>query len=265
MHLNVTTTSGCRGRCVYCPQDRFWDAMTERPRFLTAAEFGELVPNLEGTHFESISFGGFSEPFDNPEIVELLTIAHGLDFVDEVAVYSNGEAMTPARMRELTGVRFGTVDVSCHGFEPETYRRTRSFIDPAAVRENVLFLLENHSNIANLTISVSGPFGSEESLDELAELCAASIRSARRAYVYSSDVDRAPAARSARSAGLRRVSSMAEAAARASPGATSLPLTPSCTISSMPGSRVATTGSPQARYSTSLRGDANSARERVRG
>ena len=82
--------------------------------------------------------------------------------------------MTPARMRELTGVRFGTVDVSCHGFEPETYRRTRSFIDPAAVRENVLFLLENHSNIANLAISVSGPFGSEESLDELAELCAAS-------------------------------------------------------------------------------------------
>jgi hypothetical protein len=174
VHLNVTTTSGCRGRCVYCPQDRYWDAMADRPRYLTAAELHRLVPNLEGTHFETMSFGGFSEPFDNPEIVELLTLAHELDFVDEVAVYSNGEAMTPARMQELGHVRFGTVDVSCHGFDPEIYRRTRSFIDPAAVRENVLFLLDNRANIANLTISVSGPFGSDESLDELAGLCAAS-------------------------------------------------------------------------------------------
>ena len=148
--------------------------MTERPRYLTAEEFAALVPMLEGTQFETMSFGGFSEPFDNPEIVDLLTIAHELEFVDELAVYSNGEAMTPDTMRALAHVRFGTVDVSCHGFDPETYRRTRSFIDPAAVRENVMFLLENHSNIADLTISVSGPFGSKESLDELAELCAVS-------------------------------------------------------------------------------------------
>jgi hypothetical protein len=173
VHLNVTTTSGCRGKCVYCPQDRYQTAMSERPRYLTAGEFRSIVPMLEGTRFETMSFGGFSEPFDNPEIVELLTVAHELECVDELVVYSNGEAMTPATMRALAHVRFGTVDISCHGFDPETYRRTRSFIDPAAVRENVLFLLENRSNIANLTVSVSGPFGSKESLDELAELCTA--------------------------------------------------------------------------------------------
>ena len=171
MHLNVTTTSGCRGRCVYCPQDRYWDAMAERPRYLTADEFTALVPMLADTHFETMSFGGFSEPFDNPEIVDLLTLTYELDFVDEILVYSNGEAMTPATMQALAHVHFGTVDISCHGFDPETYRRTRSFVDPVAVRENVLFLLENHSNIANLTISVSGPFGSQDSLDELAALC----------------------------------------------------------------------------------------------
>jgi hypothetical protein len=145
--------------------------MAGRPRYLTAAEFSALVPMLEGTRFETMSFGGFSEPFDNPEIVELLTLAYELEFVDEVVVYSNGEAMTPATMRALEHVRFGTLDVSCHGFDPETYRRTRSFIDPVAVRENVLYLLENHTNVANLIISVSGPFGSAESLDELDELC----------------------------------------------------------------------------------------------
>src|SRR5262249_6535618 len=63
---------------------------------------------------------------------------------------------------------------------------------------------------------------------------ASSIRSARRAYVYSSAVDRAPEARSASSAGLRMVSSITAAASRASPGATSLPFTPSSTISSIP-------------------------------
>jgi uncharacterized Fe-S cluster-containing radical SAM superfamily protein len=173
MHLNVTTTSGCRGRCVYCPQDRYWDAMRERPRFLTAAELEALVPMLERTHFEVMSFGGFSEPFDNPEIVELLTLASELDFVDEVVVYSNGEAMTPSTMRGLERVQLGTVDVSCHGFDPETYRRTRSFIDPTAVRTNVLHLLQHRDNIENLVVSVSGPFGSDEDLGELEALCTA--------------------------------------------------------------------------------------------
>jgi MoaA/NifB/PqqE/SkfB family radical SAM enzyme len=171
VHLNVTTTSGCRGRCVYCPQDRYWEAMRERPRFLTAAEFESLVPMLEGTHFDVLSFGGFSEPFDNPEIVDLLMLAATAEFVDEVFVYSNGEAMTPETMRALEHVRLGTVDVSCHGFDPETYRRTRSFVDPVAVRRNVIHLLRHRENIDNLVISVTGPFASDESLRELEELC----------------------------------------------------------------------------------------------
>jgi uncharacterized Fe-S cluster-containing radical SAM superfamily protein len=171
VRLNVTTTSGCKGRCAYCPEDRFKAAMADRPRYLSASELCELLPNLAGTHFEVVSFGGFSEPFDNPEIVELVTLVSEQEFVDEIAVYSNGEAMTPATMRRLAGVRFGTVDISCHGFEIDTYRRTRSFIDPRAVRSNVMFLLENHANIDKLTISVSGPYGSEQSLAELEALC----------------------------------------------------------------------------------------------
>jgi uncharacterized Fe-S cluster-containing radical SAM superfamily protein len=185
VHLNVTTTSGCRGRCVYCPQDRYWDAMRERPRFLTAAEFEALVPMLAGTHFDVLSFGGFSEPFDNPEIVELLTLASELDFVDDVVVYSNGEAMTRETMRALEHVRLGTVDVSCHGFDPETYRRTRSFVDPAAVRTNLLHLLGHRENIENLVVSVSGPFGSDESLGELETLCASAGATLLRRDLHS--------------------------------------------------------------------------------
>jgi uncharacterized Fe-S cluster-containing radical SAM superfamily protein len=171
MHLNITATSSCKAKCVYCPQDRFTSAMEEQPGHLSCLEFVELLPALSGTHFEVVSFGGFTEPFDNPEIVDLITMASEQTFVDQIHIYTNGEALTPGIADALQDVRLGYVDISCHGFDEGTYRRTRPFLDVARIRENVLFLLRNRRNIDRLTISVTGPFGSRASLAELETLC----------------------------------------------------------------------------------------------
>jgi hypothetical protein len=172
MYLNITTTAGCRGKCVYCPQDQFQRAMGERPRYLSAAEFASLMRNVRDTHFHAFSFGGFAEPFDNPEIVELLAIAQNQENVEEVWVYTNGEGVSPEIVRRLAHLRIASFDVSCHGFDPELYRRTRPFIDSNKVRENVLFLLENRPGIGRLSLSLTGPFAAPEEIDELASLCA---------------------------------------------------------------------------------------------
>jgi len=171
MHLNITATSSCKASCVYCPQDRFTSAMKGQPRHLSRLEFVELLPALAGTHFDVVSFGGFTEPFENPEIVELITMASEQPFVDQIHVYTNGEGLTPSIAEELRGVRLGCVDISCHGLDADTYRRTRPFLDVARIRENVLSLLQNRANIDRLTISVTGPFGSPASLAELETLC----------------------------------------------------------------------------------------------
>jgi uncharacterized Fe-S cluster-containing radical SAM superfamily protein len=171
MHLNITATSSCKAMCVYCPQDRFTSAMEGQPRHLSCREFVELLPALAGTRFEVVSFGGFTEPFDNPEIVELIAIASQQTFVDRIHIYTNGEALTPSIAEALQQVRLGYADISCHGFDAGTYRRTRPFLDAARIRENVLFLLQNRRNIDRLTISVTGPFGSPASLAELETLC----------------------------------------------------------------------------------------------
>src|SRR5262245_18048401 len=172
MLLNITTTAGCRGKCVYCPQNRFQAAMRERPAFLTAAELALLTGLLHDTRFRAISFDGFSEPFDNPEIIDLYAIASEQEHDEENQVYTNGEAATPQVIRQLARFRFGRFDISCHGFDPDVYRRTRPFIDSRRVRDNVLFILENHANIERLVISVTGPFAKPCELDELAGLCA---------------------------------------------------------------------------------------------
>jgi uncharacterized Fe-S cluster-containing radical SAM superfamily enzyme len=172
MHLNITATSSCKAKCVYCPQDRFTSAMEGQPRHLSCLEFAELLPGLAGTHFEVVSFGGFTEPFENPEIVELITMASEQPFVDQIHIYTNGESLTPRIAERLQGVRLGYVDISSHGFDEGTYRRTRPFLDVTKIRENVLFLLQNRGNIDRLTISVTGPFGSPASLAELEMFCA---------------------------------------------------------------------------------------------
>jgi hypothetical protein len=172
MHLNITATSSCKAKCVYCPQDQYTSATDGRPRHLSSREFQELLPNLAGTRFEVVSFGGFTEPFENPEIVDLLKITGGQTFVHEIHIYTNAEALTPEVAGALRQVRFAYVDISCHGFEPDTYRRTRPFLDAARIRENVQFLLANRRNIDRLTISVTGPFGAPAELARLEALCA---------------------------------------------------------------------------------------------
>jgi hypothetical protein len=145
--------------------------MKGRPQNLTHAEFSALLPNLSDTHFTAFSFGGFSEPFDNPEIVSLLSLASEQPFVDELWVYTNGESLTPEIFSQLESIPLAIVDVSCHGFDAEVYRRTRSFIDPQRVRANLVHVLQHRENIARLTVSVTGPFGSESDFDQLQRLC----------------------------------------------------------------------------------------------
>jgi sulfatase maturation enzyme AslB (radical SAM superfamily) len=185
MHLNVTATSSCKANCVYCPQDQFRSAMHGRPLHLSRQEFSELLPSLAGTHFRVVSFGGFTEPFDNPEIVDLLTITSKQTFVDEVHIYSTGEGFTPRIVEKLQPVRLAYVEISCHGFDTETYRRTRPFVDVAKVRDNMLFLFQNRNNIDRLTVSVTGPFGSPAALAELEALCIKSGASFERRDLHS--------------------------------------------------------------------------------
>ena len=171
MRLNITTTAHCTANCVYCPQDQYRAAMTDRPAYLSREEFTSLLPRLDDPHYENFSFGGFSEPFENPDMVDLLGLAAEQDNVDGVSVYSNGEHLTPEVVRAIRHIPLTLVDISCHGFDERTYRRTRPFLDAAKVRENLLFLLQNRDNIAQLVISVTGPFGSVELIAELQMLC----------------------------------------------------------------------------------------------
>ena len=168
MRLNVTTTSGCRGKCVYCPQDEYQHAANALPRYLTPAELRELRGNL-GRRFDEISFGGFSEPFDNPDLVELLEIARTL--TDRISIYTIGDLVDRSVVDRMAHVPIDRFDVSCHGFEPRVYERTRPFVDPRRVRENLLYLFEHRDHIRKLVVSVTGPFGSDEARAELAELC----------------------------------------------------------------------------------------------
>ncbi|QEH32412.1 Radical SAM superfamily protein [Aquisphaera giovannonii] len=171
MYLNITTTAGCRGRCVFCPQDRFWAAMAGRPALLTPEELTALLPNLRGTRFRAFAFGGFSEPFDNPEILELFEITAAQDFVDATWVHTTGEALDPEMVARISRIRFDVFDVSCQGSGPGPHAKARPFIDEDRVMGNVHHLLRNRENIRQLTISVSGPFMPEAQVEDLRRAC----------------------------------------------------------------------------------------------
>lgn len=74
--LQITTQIGCRIDCKYCPQTLFIKKYTEddsRELVLTLRRFMEFIDRTEKDVI--IDFAGFSEPFFNPDCIEMIRYA----------------------------------------------------------------------------------------------------------------------------------------------------------------------------------------------
>lgn len=71
--FSITTCVGCVNRCSYCPQDLFLKNY-KGVRVLTLANFKKMLKNVSKETM--IVFGGYSEPFQNPECSNMILYAH---------------------------------------------------------------------------------------------------------------------------------------------------------------------------------------------
>jgi hypothetical protein len=73
-YLEVTTVVGCSGNCLdYCAQEVFLKRYQSNIKVLTPVLFEEMLKNMPAGL--PIVFGGFSEPFGNHYLIELLQLA----------------------------------------------------------------------------------------------------------------------------------------------------------------------------------------------
>ena len=74
--MEITTRIGCKIACVYCPQKKLIEAYSQRSNIFQMT-FDVFKKCLEKMPEEvNIDFGGFCEPWLNPEATEMVSFAH---------------------------------------------------------------------------------------------------------------------------------------------------------------------------------------------
>ena len=97
-YVEITAMIGCAGNCKrYCAQEVFVKHYHGKERILTVGDFHRILHHLpRGLR---ISFGGWSEPFGNPDFLSFVKMA--IEHDHPVAVFTTLMSATKEQVREL--------------------------------------------------------------------------------------------------------------------------------------------------------------------
>jgi hypothetical protein len=102
MFYEITTVIGCHNNCSYCPQkklianyNKYSNILT--PSILSLKNFKKIIDKIP---FDiEINFAGFSEPFQNPDCVDMAIYAHKKGHI--VRIYTTLNYLTPNLLIKL--------------------------------------------------------------------------------------------------------------------------------------------------------------------
>ena len=96
--LEITTTSKCPLMCTFCPQDKLTANYPKGdPHYLSLENFKKVLSKLPKN--VTIDFGGFTEPFSNPECLDLIKLAINAKF--NIVLHSTFYKVKPDTINEI--------------------------------------------------------------------------------------------------------------------------------------------------------------------
>lgn len=107
--LEITVQMGCRIGCHYCPQKllltKYFEGFSQRVNILSLAVFKKCIDKLPKECV--VTFSGFCEPFQHPEIVEMIKYADEKGFAIEL--YTTFDGCTIEQFEAIRGINFSRV------------------------------------------------------------------------------------------------------------------------------------------------------------
>ena len=84
--LEISAVKSCSVRCKYCPQDLLIQSVekADTPKYLTPELFNRVLSNA-ANHFNEIHWTGYSEPCLNKYLIDLIKIAHGKGYSQNIS------------------------------------------------------------------------------------------------------------------------------------------------------------------------------------
>lgn len=101
--MEITTAIGCSSFCErYCAQEVFLKRYKNPIKMLTPESFEVILKNIPKTL--QLVFGGFGEPFDNPNLLKLVELAHAHE--NPVGMFTTLRGATLNQAKELCRYKF---------------------------------------------------------------------------------------------------------------------------------------------------------------
>ncbi|MDW3192758.1 MAG: radical SAM protein [Cytophagales bacterium] len=177
-HLEITTIAGCKISCSYCPQAMFAleHKKVSNNRLMTLETFKKSLSSVPID--VDIHFSGYSEPFLNPDCIDMIKFAYQKGH--EVSVYTTVEGLKTEHVRELEQLKFKKFNV--HLPDDGVHMRVRIdesylevmkllmnshipnilYIDYFGVHPEVLSLMEHLETVNRKLTSRAGNVSNEE-------------------------------------------------------------------------------------------------------
>jgi radical SAM protein with 4Fe4S-binding SPASM domain len=127
MFVEVETTTYCNRRCSYCPNSVFDRGTKEHEVLMPEELFAKIVEDLGDNHFcNQFSPHNYGEPLADKRMPALLRLARTAMPLARIAVYTNGDYLTPELFDEI-GPVVDSFTVTQHG--PRMPRGVRAILD----------------------------------------------------------------------------------------------------------------------------------------
>ena len=105
--IDITTNMGCSNNCVYCPQSvllsEYYKNDKNRKSILTFNDFKFLLDHQIPKNIKLI-FGAFSEPFENPECIDMILYAAKKKRL--ISVYTTLKKVTLEELKKIEKIPF---------------------------------------------------------------------------------------------------------------------------------------------------------------
>jgi sulfatase maturation enzyme AslB (radical SAM superfamily) len=127
MLLEITTNLPCTNRCHYCPQGILRDEYEKNAnpeKMLSLENFKILLRNVAID--TDISFSGFSEPFLNPDCVDMIKHAYSVGHM--ISLYTTLVGLDDEQAEELNDINFVKVSVHDIGLPERDYLWIDNFL-----------------------------------------------------------------------------------------------------------------------------------------
>ncbi|MDG4765255.1 radical SAM protein [Solwaraspora sp. WMMD406] len=105
MFVEVETTTYCNRRCAYCPNSVFDRGLRSNEVRMPTELFARIVRDLGANHFcNQFSPHNYGEPLADDRMPDLLELARDAMPLARIALYTNGDFLTPALFDRLDAV-----------------------------------------------------------------------------------------------------------------------------------------------------------------